>query len=72
MPSSERAAAKHEAEYQEALGHLVFFKNQRPALEYAITKMKEDLRLCEKNVKIWEGRIEAMKAKAARIVEVLG
>jgi len=60
---SERAASKKADELTEALGHLSYFRNQRLGLEYAILKMKEDLRLCEKNVKIWEGRIEKMGGK---------
>ena len=55
---SEKAKAKREAELAEAQGHITYFKNQRMALEFAIPKMQEDLRLCNKNVKIWEERIE--------------
>jgi hypothetical protein len=58
---SERATAKREPELAEAQGHIAYFKNQRMALEFAIPKMQEDLRLCNKNVKIWEERIERMQ-----------
>jgi hypothetical protein len=64
MTPKERAAQKRETEREEALGHLAYFKEMGTAYEQAIKRMQENHRLCQKNIKLWEGRIERMEAKA--------
>jgi hypothetical protein len=61
MNRSEQAAAKRQAELQEALGHLEYFKEMLSAYQQAMKRMQVNLRICDKNVKLWEGRIEKMK-----------
>jgi hypothetical protein len=51
---------KREAERQEALGHLTYFQEMLAAQEQAAKRMEVNIRLCKKNVKLWEGRIERM------------
>jgi len=64
MSPAERAAAKHEAELQEALGHLEYFKRTGLAIDQAMKAMANDLRVCRKNEQIWEKRIAKMQEKA--------
>jgi hypothetical protein len=40
----------------EALNHLTYFKAQRHALNFAIGRLQDDLKIVEKNVKLWERR----------------
>jgi len=47
-------------ELQEALGHLEFFKSQIGAIEFALKRLGDDRRLCEKEVTRWEKRIEKL------------
>jgi hypothetical protein len=56
-------SAKREAEKQEALGHLVYFKEMLAAKELAIRRMETNVRLCKKNIKLWEGRLERLQPK---------
>jgi hypothetical protein len=60
---AERAAIKHQAELQEALGHLEYFKRTGLALDQAMKAMATDLQVCKKNKQIWEKRIEKMQEK---------
>jgi hypothetical protein len=55
---------KKEDELREAYGHLEYFKAKGEALEKAVGQMKEDLRICQKEAKTWEGRIETLEGKA--------
>ena len=64
MSPAERAAAKRQAELQEAFGHLEYFKRTALALEQAMKSMEKDLRGCKKNELIWEKRIEKLQEKA--------
>ena len=56
--------AKHQAELQEALGHLEYFKRTALALDQAMKVMAKDLQVCKKNELIWEKRIEKLQEKA--------
>lgn len=47
-------------ELQEALGHYEYFKNQLTAVEFAMKRMADDRRLCEKEKAKWEKRIEKL------------
>jgi hypothetical protein len=54
---------------EEALGHLTYFKEMLAAQELAIKRMENNVKLCKKNIKLWEGRIERMtpaRSKDAR------
>jgi len=64
MNRTEQAAARREAELQEALGHLEYFKRTALALNQAMKVMAKDLQVCKKNELIWEKRIEKMQEKA--------
>jgi len=64
MNRMEQAAARREAELQEALGQLEYFKRTALALDQAIKTMEKDLKVCNKNEQIWEKRIEKMQEKA--------
>ena len=64
MNRTEQAAAKREAELQEAFGHLEYFKRTALALDQAMKVMEKDLKVCRKNEQIWEKRIEKMQEKA--------
>jgi hypothetical protein len=57
-------SAKREAEKKAALGHLVYFKEMLAAQELAIRRMENNVKLCKKNIKLWEGRIDRMERKA--------
>jgi hypothetical protein len=57
-------SAKREAEKKEALGHLVYFKEMLAAQEMAIRRMENNVKLCKKNIKLWENRIAKMERKA--------
>jgi hypothetical protein len=59
-----QAAARREAELQEALGHLEYFRRTALALDQAMKTMEKDLQVCKKNEQIWEKRIEKMQEKA--------
>jgi len=64
MNRTEEAAAKCQAELQEALGHLEYFKRTALALDQAMKVMEKDLQVCKKNEQIWEKRIEKLQEKA--------
>jgi len=64
MSPAERAAAKRQAELQEALGQLEYFKRTALALDQAMKVMAKDLQVCKKNELIWEKRIAKMQEKA--------
>jgi hypothetical protein len=64
MNRTEQAAAKRQAELQEALGHLEYFKRTGQALDQAMKAMEKDLQVCKKNEQIWEKRIEKLQEKA--------
>lgn len=55
---------KREAERIEALGHLTYFQEMLEAQEQAIRRMENNVKVCKKNIKLWEGRIEKMGRKA--------
>lgn len=55
---------KREAERIEALGHLAYFQEMLFAQEQAAERMENNIKLCKKNVKLWEGRIEKMGRKS--------
>jgi hypothetical protein len=50
----------HASELEEAHGHLNYFRTQKAALEFAMRRMTEDLRICTKEIKRWEARIEKL------------
>jgi hypothetical protein len=54
-------SAKREAEKKEALGHLVYFREMLFAQEQAAKRMEDNIKICRKNVKVWEGRIAKME-----------
>ena len=64
MNRTEQAAARREAELQEAFGHLEYFKRTALALDQAMKVMAKDLQVCKKNELIWEKRIEKLQEKA--------
>ena len=64
MSPAEHAAAKRQAELQEAFGHLEYFKRTAQALDQAMKAMEKDLQVCKKNEQIWEKRIAKMQEKA--------
>ena len=64
MNRTEQAVARREAELQEALGHLEYFKRTALALDQAMKVMANDLQVCKKNEQIWEKRIAKMQEKA--------
>ena len=64
MNRTEEAAAKRQAELQEALGHLEYFRRTGLALDQALKVMAKDLQVCKKNELIWEKRIAKMQEKA--------
>jgi hypothetical protein len=49
---------------EEALGHLVYFKEMLAAQELAISRMQNNVKLCKKNIKLWESRIARVETKA--------
>jgi hypothetical protein len=53
-----------EVERQEALGHLVYFKEMLAAHEQALKRMEDNIKICKKNVQVWEGRIAKMERRA--------
>jgi hypothetical protein len=55
---------KREAERKEALGHLTYFQEMLAAQEQAAKRMADNIRLCKKNVALWERRIAKMEGKA--------
>lgn len=57
-------STKREAERKEALGHLVYFQEMLFAQEQARNRMENNIKLCRKNIKLWEGRIAKMESKA--------
>lgn len=63
MTATKRATSKHASELEEALGHLNYFRYQKIALEAAMRRIAEDLRICAKEIKRWEGRIEKLEGK---------
>ena len=63
MNRTEQAAAKNEAELQEAFGHLEYFKRTALALDQAMKVMAKDLQVCKKNEQIWEKRIEKLEGR---------
>ena len=64
MNRTEQAAARHEAELREALGHLEYFKRTALALDQAMKVMAKDLQVCRKNEQILEKRIAKMQEEA--------
>jgi hypothetical protein len=52
---------KREAEKKEALGHLVYFQEMLFAQEQAARRMQDNIKICRKNVKVWEGRIAKLE-----------
>ena len=46
---------------EEALGHLVYFKEMLAAQELAISRMENNVKLCKKNIKLWEKRLEKLQ-----------
>jgi hypothetical protein len=65
MPKGDgMSPAKRQAELQEALGHLEYFKRTALALDQAMKVMAKDLQVCKKNELIWEKRIEKLQEKA--------
>lgn len=58
------STAKREAEKKEALGHLVYFQEMLAAQEQARNRMENNVKICKKNIKLWEGRIAKMESKA--------
>lgn len=48
--------SKHE--YQEALTEYTYYRNMEIALDKAISKMEDDLRLCRKQKKKWQKKID--------------
>jgi hypothetical protein len=63
MNRTEQAAAKREAELQEALGQLEYFKRTALAIDQAMKVMAKDLQVCRKNEQIWEKRIAEIKGE---------
>ena len=63
MNRTEQAAARREAELQEALGHLEYFKRTALALDQAMKVMAKDLQVCRKNEQIWEKRIVKLEGR---------
>lgn len=57
-------STKREAERKEALGHLTYFQEMLFAQEQAIRRMQDNVKICRKNIKIWESRIAKMERKA--------
>jgi len=55
---------RREAERQEALGHLTYFQEMLSAQEQAAKRMEANIKICKKNVKLWEGRIAKLGGKA--------
>jgi hypothetical protein len=55
---------KREVERHQALGHLTYFKEMLFAQEMAIRRMENNVKLCKKNIKLWEGRIDRMERRA--------
>jgi hypothetical protein len=51
---------KKSDELQEALGHLEYFRSQVGAIEFALKRLGDDRRLCEKGKAKWEKRIETL------------
>jgi hypothetical protein len=49
---------------EEALGHLTYFQEMLAAQELAIKRMENNVKVCKKNIKLWEGRIAKMGRKA--------
>lgn len=56
-------SVKREAERTEALGHLTYFQEMLFAQEQAARRMEDNIKICKKNIKIWEGRIAKMESK---------
>lgn len=52
-----------EEELAEAQGHLTYFQRAVLGFDFAIKRMEEDKKACEKNAKLWQGRIEKMEAR---------
>lgn len=57
-------STKREVERKEALGHLTYFQEMLFAQEQAIRRMQDNVKICRKNIKIWESRIAKMERKA--------
>lgn len=58
-----------EKERSEALGNLVYFKEMLAAQELAVGRMQDNIKVCKKNIALWEARIERMtptRSKDAR------
>jgi hypothetical protein len=49
---------KKEHDYQEALNEYTYYRNMEIALDKAISKMEDDLRLCVKQKKKWSKKLE--------------
>jgi hypothetical protein len=52
---------KKEAELAEARGHLIYFQQQLRAYAFAMDRMSADFKICEKEIKTWNARIEKME-----------
>ena len=50
-----------EVERKEALGHLTYFQEMLFAQEQAARRMQDNIKICKKNVQVWEGRIAKME-----------
>ncbi len=50
-----------EVERKEALAHLTYFQEMLFAQEQAARRMQDNIRICKKNVQVWEGRIAKME-----------
>jgi hypothetical protein len=55
---------RKEAERQEALGHLTYFQEMLFAQEQALKRMEGNIKICKKNVKLWEDRIQKKWGRA--------
>jgi|GEM_PF-553528 len=69
MNRTEQAAARREAELQEALGHLEYFKRTALALDQAMKVMAKDLQVCKKNEPIWEKGSKGLNPVAQALAE---
>jgi hypothetical protein len=54
---------KKEDELAEARGHLTYFQRLASGLSFAMAQMQTDEKLCQKSIRIWEGRIEKLEAR---------
>ncbi len=55
--------SKLDDELAEAQGHLLYFQRAVLGFDFAIKRMETDKKACEKNAKLWQGRIERMVAR---------